>query len=310
MKRMLCCVTIACLLALTAPLCALADHQYLLDSDTRLISESELWAWDRESLSFMFNEIFARHGYPFEAGGKFYNWFNAQPWYQAVRIVTKEQAVAKATDLEWKNYYTIKSVISQMDAVGWPYRAAAGSGLKSWRNLTPPDASLKLTGFTYLTLSANQKLDVYSAPSASSWRGANGKAMVNTNGAVWGAGWENGWLLVFYETNNGSVRVGYVNGAKISGRVSLNDQLYFDRSSCRLSASAALTDDPLRTMTTIANLRAGDTVTYLTTVTNQNGWSFDYIETTVSGKLARGFIPTGCLDVPYDTLEDWDGYSK
>ena len=218
--------------------------------------------------------------------------------------------MAAASNLEWQNYKTIKSVISQMDAIGWPFRKPAGSSLKSWRDFTPPDTSLKLTGFEYVKLNANQKLAVYSAPSASSWRGANGKAMVNTNGAVWAAGWENGWLLVFYETNAGSVRVGYVNGSQISGRVSVNDQLYFERSTCRLSTAATLTDDPLRTMTTITNLRAGDTVTYLTTMTNQSGWSFDYIETTVGGKLVRGFIPTGCLDVPYDTLENWDAYSK
>lgn len=48
-----------------------------------------------------------------------------------------------------------------------------------------------------------------------------------------------------------------------------------------------LTDDPLRAMTTITNLRAGDTVMYLTTMTNQSGWSFDYIETTVGGAGAR-----------------------
>ncbi|MBQ7656914.1 MAG: YARHG domain-containing protein [Clostridia bacterium] len=310
MKRIVCCICAACLLTLLLPMGALADHQYLLDSDTRLITQAELWDWDRESLSFMFNEIFARHGYPFDPGGKFYNWFNAQPWYQAVNKVSKEQAVAKATDLEWKNYYTIKAVISQMDASGWPYRKPAGSSLKSWRDFTPPDTSLKLTGFEYVTLAANQKLNVYSAPSASSWRGANGKAMLNTNGAVWAAGWENGWLLVFYETNNGSVRVGYVDGSQIKGRVNLNDQLVFDRSACRLASAATLTDDPLRTMSTITSLRAGDTVTYLTTVNNQSGWSFDYIETTVGGKLARGFIPTGCLDVPYDTLENWDAYSK
>jgi hypothetical protein len=310
MKRIITCLCIACLLMLSLPMGVLADHQYLLDSDTRLITQSELWDWDRESLSFMFNEIFARHGYPFQVGGKFYNWFNAQPWYQAVRKVTKEQAVAAASNLEWQNYKTIKSVISQMDAIGWPFRKPAGSSLKSWRDFTPPDTSLKLTGFEYVKLNANQKLAVYSAPSASSWRGANGKAMVNTNGAVWAAGWENGWLLVFYETNAGSVRVGYVNGSQISGRVSVNDQLFFDRSSCRLASSATLTDDPLRTMTTITNLRAGDTVTYLTTMTNQSGWSFDYIETTVGGQRVRGFIPTGCLDVPYDTLENWDSYSK
>ena len=144
MKRIVSCLCVVCLLMLALPMGALADHQYLLDSDTRKITEAELWDWDRESLSFMYNEIFARHGYPFQVGGKFYNWFNAQPWYQAVRKVTKEQAVAAASNLEWQNYKTIKSVISQMDAIGWPFRKPAGSSLKSWRDFTPPDTSLKL----------------------------------------------------------------------------------------------------------------------------------------------------------------------
>ena len=49
MKKIVSCLWIVCLL-LTLPMGALADHQYLLDSDTRLITESELWNWDRESL--------------------------------------------------------------------------------------------------------------------------------------------------------------------------------------------------------------------------------------------------------------------
>ncbi len=310
MKKLVCCLMLVCLMMTLLPLSALADHQYLLDTNTRLISETELWEWDRESLSFLFNEIFARHGYPFEVGGKFYNWFNAQPWYQSVRKVTKEQAVSASSELEWKNYRTIKSVISQMDAAGWPYRKPKGSNLKSWSDFTPPDGSLKLTGFSYVSLTAGQKLNVYSAPSASSWRGANGKAVLNTNGAVWAAGWENGWLLVFYETNAGAVRVGYVNGSQMSGKVNVNNYLTFDYRSCQIASSAALTDDPLRQMTTIATLQAGSTVTYLTTVTNQYGWAFDYIETTVGGQQVRGFIPSGSLNMPVDTLPDWDSYSK
>ena len=309
MKKLLSCLCVICLLAMV-PLTGLADLQYFLDSDTRRITESELWEWDRESLSFMFNEIFARHGFTFDVGGKFYNWFNNQPWYASIPKVDDQTAYARTTNLEWDNYHTIKKVITQMEASGHPYRKPKGSSLRSWIDYTPP-GRWSLSGFQYVNLQANQNgIPVYSAPSTSSWRGASGKAQVSTNGAVWAAGWENGWLLVFYETNAGSVRVGYVNGSQISGRVSVNDQLFFERSTCRLSTAATLTDDPLRTMTTITNLRAGDTVTYLTTMTNQSGWSFDYIEATVGGQRVRGFIPTGCLDVPYDTLENWDAYSK
>ena len=255
-----------------------------------------------------FDTLLARYGYVFQSGGKYDQWFSMMPWYTPNASSDNQKYVyPKLSQLEWDNYHTIKKVAKDMDAMKV---SAHTKGKKCYTNLTPPSSGWTLTGFSFMNLKAGQKLAVYSAPSSSSWRGANGKASVSTNGAVWAAGWENGWLLVFYETNAGSVRVGYVNGSQISGRVSVNDQLYFERSTCRLSTAATLTDDPLRTMTTITNLRAGDTVTYLTTMTNQSGWSFDYIETTVGGQLVRGFIPTGCLDVPYDTLENWDAYSK
>lgn len=44
MRKALACL---CVLAMLLPLGALADNQYLLDSDTRLITEAELWSWDR-----------------------------------------------------------------------------------------------------------------------------------------------------------------------------------------------------------------------------------------------------------------------
>ena len=211
-----------------------------------------------------------------------------------------------------KNYQTIKSVISSMEASGWPYRKPAGSSLKSWRDFVPPDSSLKLTGFSYTSMTGEQRLDVYSAPSTSSWRGANGRAMMNTNGAVWAAGWENGWLLVFYEltsgVNAGGVRVGYVNGSQIRGNVGNNNYLSFTYDSCQVSSSCTLTDDPLRQASAIATLRVGSTVTYLTTMTNGYGLSFDYIETTVGGQRVRGFVPTGCLDVPTADFMNMEQY--
>lgn len=37
----------------------------------------------------------------------------------------------------------------------------------------------------------------------------------------------NGWLLVMYETNSGSVRVGYVSGDDIRGGVPMDTSLTF-----------------------------------------------------------------------------------
>ena len=306
MKRFAQWLCLLCVLALL-PLGALADQLYLIDSDRRLITEEELWAWDRESLSFMFNEIFARHGFTFEPGGKFYNWFSNQPWYQETDKVPDEVAYQRTTELEWTNYDTIKKVITQMEAVNHPYRKPLGSDLKSWSELGTP-GQWSLTGFQFVNLRVAQDLAVYSAPSASSWRGANGRAMVSTVGAVWAAGWENGWLLVFYEINNG-VRVGYVRGSEMAERPILNSDLSFSYTAVPILNNCALTDDPLSQSSTITTLRQGQTVTYLSTMVNQYGQAWDYIETSVNGQTVRGFVRSGYVEIPEDTLPDVDGFA-
>ena len=149
-----------------------------------------------------------------------------------------------------------------------------------------------------MQLRTGQNLPVYSAPSRNSWRGANGKASVGTNGAIYSAGWENGWLLVMYETNSGSVRVGYVSGDDIRGGVPMDTSLTFSYATATLNAGTALTDDPAMRKTTIAQLRVGTLVTYLTCFFNKSAW--DYIETTVDGQTTRGFVPAGCLTIHGD----------
>ena len=160
MKRFISLVCVLCALALL-PLGALADQQYFLESDSRKITEAELWQWDRESLAFMFNEIFARHGFTFQPGGKFYNWFNSLPWYQATPKVSDQEAYNRTSALEWENYHTIKKVLAEMEAAEHPYRRPAGSNLKSWTDLAAP-GSWSLTGFQYVNMKSGQDLAVYS----------------------------------------------------------------------------------------------------------------------------------------------------
>lgn len=308
MKRLALLVCAVCL-AILLPICALADRIYFLNSDTQVITEEELWKWDRESLSFMFNEIFARHGFTFEPGGKFYNWFNSQPWYQSIPKVSDQTAYQNTTKLEWDNYHTIKKVIREMEASGHPYRKGANSTLLSWTDFQPP-GQWSLTGFQLIQLKTGQNLPVYSAPSASSWRGGNGKASVSTSGAVWAAGMENGWLQIFYEITKGGLRVGYVNAASLNEKLTGIGGLYFSYIPCQVTAACRLTDDPLQQVNTITSLRAGDQVTYLTTAINQRGQAWDYVETTVNGQTARGYVPSGSLDLPEDSLPDLESWSK
>lgn len=302
------CIQLLCLAAalVLLPLPALGDQLYLIpDSDTRRLTEAELWDWDRESLGYIFNEIFARHGYVFSPGGKYDLWFSAMPWYTPnANPQNDKYCLPKVTNLEWDNYHTIKKVAAQMDALGYK---GHDRSKKCYSQYTPPQGNWSLTGFSYLKLKTGQKLAVYSAPSSGAWRGSNGKAAVSTNGAVWAAGWEKGWLMVYYETNNGSVRVGYVDGGKISGKVPNQTQLFFAYQNAQVSRNCQLTDDPMKANGTMAGLSAGTYVTYLTTFVNQYGQVWDYVETTEGGKTARGFIPQGCLDYLADALPEYNG---
>lgn len=282
---------LALLLCLLLPCCALAERSYLIpDSDTRRLTEDELWEWDYESLGYILNEIFARHGYNFIPGEKYDYYFRCMPWYTPNEDSDNQRACySQLSSVEWYNEHLVKEVRSAMRALG----TSNAGGKSVWDFFSAGFDTLQ--GFEYVQLKANQKLAVYSAPSASSWRGAGGKALVSTNGNVMAAGWESGWLLVMYETNSGSVRVGYVSASDISGSVPIDTRLQFHYLPATLSRACDLTDDPARCYAPMTRLSEGSHVTYLTTFFNASAWA--YVETTVEGKTARGFVPADCVDV-------------
>lgn len=286
-------------IALLLPLTALAERMYILpESNTRLLTWDEVAEWDYESLGYAFNEIFARHGYDFIPGGEYEYYFQTRPWYVANGTYNNQRdCYTKVSDVEWKNYDLIKEVRAYKKNYGdW--------GLSIWDNFSTGFDTLQ--GFEYIELRADQNLPVYSAPTQNAWRGANGKASVSTNGAIYAAGWENGWLLVMYETNNGSIRVGYVDTYSIRGGVPMDTSLSFSYVTATVEQNCSLTDDPARTGSVMTTLRAGTTVTWLTRFYNNSAW--DYVETTVNGQTARGFVRAGSLSInrgtdPLEELE-------
>ena len=295
-------ISLALCMLLLAP-AALADQSYLIpDSNTRHLTEAELWEWDYESLGFVFHEIFARHGFIFNPGGQYYYYFNCMPWYKPNTHVTIEtqRAYYGCSQLEIENVQLIKKVRSDMRAKG----TDNPNGRSVWDHFSTGFDVLQ--GFEYISVKANQRWPVYSAPSTSAWRGAGGKAMVNTTGYVYAAGWENGWLLLMYETNNGSVRVGYTRSTDMKQAPSANlPYLSFDYSTATVNRQCSLTDDPARCFEAITSLRQGQKVTYLTTFFNRQPWA--YVETTVNGTVVRGFIPASALDVVSPNKDDF-GY--
>lgn len=283
MKRVLALVLMLMLL----PAAVLAERMYVLpDSNRRLLTWDEVAEWDYESLGYAFNEIFARHGYDFIPGGEYEYYFQTKPWYRPNGTYNnRRDCYSRLTRVEWDNYELIKEVRASKRYNDW--------GRSIWDDFTTGFDTLQ--GFEYVELRSGQNLPVYSAPANSSWRGANGKASVSTNGAIYAAGWESGWLLVMYETNNGSVRVGYVNAGSIRGGVPMDDYLTFSYDSASVLQRCTLTDDPARTGTAITTLQAGTEVTWLTRFYNHSAW--DYVEVRVNGMVARGFIPAGSLDI-------------
>jgi hypothetical protein len=278
---------------------AKADMLYIIpDSNTRELTYDELWDYQYDTLMFAFNEIYARHGYKFNTGSRCYNWFTQMPWYHANESespTNHRETYSQCSKIENANVDLIKRVRRDMKDAGTTN--PQGKGMP-----TPPARNLdNITGFVFLSgMKTGQKFKVFSAPSEASFRAANGKAQVSSNGAIYGMGWENGWLLIMYETNNGQCRIGYINN--IRGNIPSLPQLSLSRVSCRVLQNSSLTDDPAKSGNPIATLQEGTTVTYLTTMYNSGAW--DYIETTINGQTARGFVPSGILDI--DTVDELD----
>ena len=280
-------------LVLCMPVMAGADSLYIIpDSNTRKLTRAEVWEYQYDTLLYAFNEIYARHGYKFETGSRCYNWFTQMPWYKANESESSDnhhESYSQCSSIENYNRDLIVDVRKEM-------REKKTTNPKGKGMPTPPAANInKPRGFEFVTLKANQKLPVFSAPSTSAYRANNGKALVNTSGAVYALGYDGGWMLMLYEANYaGQYRVGYINTAKMKGQLPVLGQLKWEWDKAQLTAGTNITDDPALTGRSLAFLPEGTWVTYLSTMFNNTGW--DYIETTINGQTARGFIPSGYLN--------------
>lgn len=266
---------------------ACASNFYLIeDSDTRLLTREELWGWSYEALGYVFNEIFARHGYHFEPGGRYQAYFMAQEWYEeSDQYMTNEEIYQhEMTSVEWANERLCKDVLAEMRALG----TTNSSGKPLPEVFYEPEIQGAFSSFEKISLPGNGKLRVYSGPGTSYWRGSNGKAMASTNGKVYACGWEAGWLMVMYWTNGGSVRVGYTPSGDLNAFVDL-PMLSFAYEPAVITSRCVLTDDPVMTNVQIKTLQEGAQVCYLGEFVNHTRWA--YVETEVSGQTVRGFVP-------------------
>lgn len=294
------------LCVLSVPLTAAsAESMYIIpDSDKRALTYEELWDYQYDTLMYAFNEIYARHGYKFNTGSRCYNWFNQMPWYHANESESStnhHESYSQCSKIENNNVDLIKQVRRDMKAMGTTN--PNGKGMP-----TPPAQVNKPRGFEFANLQSGQKgIPVMAAPSETAFRANNGKAALSTNGPVYAMGYENGWMLVLYEANAvNQYRVGYINTSKVKGKLPVMDQLQWENIPATVLSSMNLTDDPAQTGRGMTTLAAGTKVTYLSTMFNNTGW--DYVETTIGGQTARGFVPSGSLDIDdYDSKDDGEG---
>ena len=132
----------------------------------------------------------------------------------------------------------------------------------------------------------DEKYPVYSGPSESYYRAANGKASVSTNDWIQVFGCENDMVLIQYAINSEKSRFGYIPAEAVQDRSQLEvlEPAYLPAS---VSKACGLTDDPLKTKGEIARLKDGEDVRYLATF----GSEWTYVET-LTEPLMRGFVPS------------------
>ena len=275
------------LVLLTVQGAAFASNFYIIsDSNTRRLTEAELWEWQYDALGYILNEIFARHGFAFDPYGRYYNYFDNQSWYHEDPAFTYD----RLNSTEWYNERLVKDVRQTMRETA--FFNPDGKALPA---IEPPMRN-KPQGFTETALTPGQTLPVYSGPGAGYVRGANGTAKVSTNGSVYVYGWENGWLLVLYRLSNGA-RIGYVEGSKLKDSVSAT-ALRFSYETASVLYACSITDDPAIGYTPLATLPKGAEVTFLCWMHNNATWA--YVEAGTTAGLVRGYIPADAIDLLND----------
>lgn len=148
-------------------------------------------------------------------------------------------------------------------------------------------------------IGGNVRWPVYTAPSEDSLRLADGKAWCNPSGELSVGGYaENGWLLVRYKTPEEYSRVGYVPSRYLNGIKTGVGGLDFTRITVKAAEEIYITDDLYEKQPAFGKLEAGDSFDILAKYTYYGNWW--YIETTVDGKTARGFINRGTAAIEVD----------
>ena len=140
----------------------------------------------------------------------------------------------------------------------------------------------------------HEMVPVYAAPSENAWRGAGGKAAVSLTEplTVLGRVPDSDWLLIEYEISAKERRIGYIDSQ--DDWTSWVTTLSLAGIVGKLAGDTVLTDDPRASGRAMATLPEGSCVSVLGCV----GEELYYVETTIDGKTACGFVPACAVVLP------------
>lgn len=133
---------------------------------------------------------------------------------------------------------------------------------------------------------------VYSAPYSDAYRANNGKASCATNSYIDIGGFERGWLFVRYETNNGSWRVGWIPSKYVHDvKTPMTPHFTYIRQVAGETIDVSDNNLSANERSSIFwTLRPGDEY-YVLAYYDYYGYDQYYIEFSMYGQTARGFIP-------------------
>ncbi len=141
---------------------------------------------------------------------------------------------------------------------------------------------------------------VYSGPGKDYLRGAKGKASVSTDDWIQVFGREDDWILVQYAIKSSQWRIGYISAQSLPKGSEVPDLSFLPQTAYAIGETI-VTDDPLRSASSLSSLPAGAEVTMLAMYGN-----YVYIEGKAKDRF-RGFVPSDSLSLSSDPLVpiDW-----
>ncbi len=133
---------------------------------------------------------------------------------------------------------------------------------------------------------------VYSGPGTEYLRGANGKSQFVSENFCYG-GLDGDWMLVCCTVKTGT-RYGYINVREYRSQLWNIPRVDFAYTGATITRNTGLWDSMMQsTMGPLGQLRQGTRVTYLSTFVGE--MTLAYVETTVNGQKARGFVDLSCI---------------